>query len=57
MNKNVGKFLLAGVKFISKFHLKKTEVTYSACGPFMKQRERIKKFRSFRSFEASIQVI
>ena len=30
---------------MAELHLKKPEFTYSACGPFTKNRERIKKFR------------
>ena len=30
---------------MSKLHLKVPEFTYSACGPFVKHRERIQKFR------------
>ena len=45
MNEIVNKFLLAGDKFIPKMHLKQTEFTYSACGPFTKTKERIQKFR------------
>ena len=32
-------------KFMPELHLKQPEVTYSACGPFTKHRERIQKFR------------
>ena len=41
MNEIVNKFLLAGDKFIPKMHLKQTRFTYSACGPFTKNKERI----------------
>ena len=41
MNAIVDKFLLAGDTFILEMHLKKTEFTYNACGPFTKDRERI----------------
>ena len=44
MNKIVNKFLLAGVKFMPEMHLKQPGFTYSACGPFTKNKERIKKF-------------
>ena len=30
---------------MAELHLKKPEFTYSACGPFTKNRERIKKIR------------
>ena len=45
MNKFVSKFLLTADKFIPELHLKQPGFTYSACGPFSKHRERIKKFR------------
>ena len=37
MNKIVNNFLLAGDKFISEMHLRQSEFTYSACGPFKKK--------------------
>ena len=43
--KEIGnRFLLAGDKFMPEIHLKQLGFTYSACGPFTKNRERIKKF-------------
>ena len=45
MNKIIKKFLFAGDKFMSEFHLKQLGFTYSACGLFTKHRERIKKIR------------
>ena len=45
MNEIVNKFLLAGYKFMIKMHLKQPEFTYSACGPFTKNKERIKNFK------------
>ena len=44
MNEIVNKFLLAGDKFMSEMHLKQPGFTYSACGPFTKNKERIEKF-------------
>ena len=44
MNEIVNKFLLAGDKFMPEMHLKQRGFTYSACGPFTKTKERIKKF-------------
>ena len=41
----VNKLLSAGDKFMSKLNLRQPGFTYSACGPFTKHRERIKKFR------------
>ena len=47
MNKSlqVSKFLLAGDKFTPEMHLRQPRFAYSACGPFTKQKERIKKFK------------
>ena len=45
MNKILNKFLLAGDKFMPKMHLKQPRFTYSACGPFTKNKERIQKFK------------
>ena len=45
MNEIVNNFLLAGEKFLSEMHLKQPEFTYSGCGPFTKNKERIKKFK------------
>ena len=44
MNEIVNKFLLAGDKFMPELHLKQPGFTYSACGPFTKNEERIEKF-------------
>ena len=44
MNQIVNKFLLAGDKFMPKMHLRQPGFTYSACGPFTKNKQRIKKF-------------
>ena len=44
MNKILNKFLLTGDKFMPEIHLRQTEFTYSACGPFTKNKQRIKKF-------------
>ena len=45
MNEIVNKFLLAGDKFMPEMHLKQPKFTYSACGPFTKNKERNKKFK------------
>ena len=45
MKEIVNEFLLAGDKFMPKMHLKQTGFTYSACGPFTKNKERIQKFK------------
>ena len=44
MNKIVNKFSLAGDKFLHEMHLKQPGFTYSAYGPFTKNKERIQKF-------------
>ena len=44
MNEIVNNFLLVGDKFMPEIHLKQPGFAYSACGPFTKTKERIKKF-------------
>ena len=44
MKEIVNMFLLAGYKFMPEMHLKQRGFTYSACGPFTKNKERIEKF-------------
>ena len=41
MNQIVIKFLLVGDKFMPEMHLRQPGFTYSACGPFTKNKERI----------------
>ena len=45
MNEIVNKFLLAGDTFMHEVHLKQPGFTYSACGAFTKNKERIQKFK------------
>ena len=45
MNEIVNRFLLAGGNFMPEMHLKQPGFNYSACGPFTKNKERIKKFK------------
>ena len=45
MNEIVNKFLLVGDKCMLEMHLRHPGFTYSACGPFTKNKERIKKFK------------
>ena len=45
INEIVNKFLLPGDKFMRELLLKQQGFTYSACGPFTKNKERIKKFK------------
>ena len=45
MNERVNEFLLASDKFMPEMHLKQPGFTYSAFGPFTKNKERIQKFK------------
>ena len=45
MNEIVNTFLLPGDKFMPEIHLKQLGFTYSACRPFIKNKERIQKFK------------
>ena len=45
MNEIVHEFLLAGDKFMPEMHLKQPLFTYSAFGPFTKNKEKIQKFK------------
>ena len=42
---NFNKVLLAGDKFMPEIHLTQPGFTYSACGTFTKNKERIKKIK------------
>ena len=44
MNEIINKFLLAVDKFMSEMHLRQPGFTYSACGSFTKNKERIENF-------------
>ena len=44
MNEIVNKFSLVGDKFMPEMHLKQPSFTYSAWGPFTKNKKRIEKF-------------
>ena len=44
MNEIIKIFLLVGDKFMPEMHLRQPGFTYSACGPFTKNKERIQKF-------------
>ena len=44
MNEIIDKFLLGGDKFMPEMRLKQPNFTYSACGPFTKNKEKIEKF-------------
>ena len=41
MNEKINKFLLTGDKFMPEIHLRQPGFTYSACGSFTKNKERI----------------
>ena len=43
MNQIVNIFLLGGDKFMPEMHLIQSGFTYSACGPFTKNKQRIQK--------------
>ena len=45
MNEIVNTSLLIGDKFMPEMYLKQPGFTYSACGPFTKNKERIQKFK------------
>ena len=45
MNKILIMFLFAQDKFMPEMHLKQPRFTYSACGSFTKDKERIQKFK------------
>ena len=55
MNEIVNKFLLASDKFMPEMHLKDTGFTYSACGPFTKNKERIEKNYANRKYKFYLQ--
>ena len=45
MNEILDKFLLAGNEIMLEMHLIQLVFTYSACGPFTKNKERVEKFK------------
>ena len=45
MNNVIYKFLLVGDKCMPEMHLRQPQFVYSACEPFTRQKERIKKFK------------
>ena len=44
MNEIINKFLLIGDTFMPEMHLKQPGFTYSVCGTFTKNKEKIEKF-------------
>ena len=55
MNKIVNKLLLVGDNFMLEMHLKQPVFTYSACGPFTKNKERIEKLKKNRRYKLYLQ--
>ena len=49
MKKIVNKFLLTGNKYMPEMYLKQPGFTYSACGPFNKNKETTEKFIQTRN--------
>ena len=45
MNDIINKFLLPGDKFMPEMHLRQPGFTYSACGQFTKNKERVQRFK------------
>ena len=43
MNEIINKFLLVSDKFMPEMHLRQPGFTYSVCGPFTKNKERIER--------------
>ena len=52
MNEIVNKFLLAGDRFMPEMHLKQPRFTYSGCGRFTKNKERIQKILKKQDIQA-----
>ena len=49
MNEIVNTFLLAGEKIVPEMHVKQSVLTYSACGPFTKNKKKIDKIMQSRN--------
>ena len=47
----MNKFLPVSDKFMPEMHLKQAGFTYSTCGPFTKNKERIEKFIQKRNLD------
>ena len=45
MNNVINKFLVVGDKFMPEMHLRQPQFVYSTCGPFTRDKERIKEFK------------
>ena len=48
MNEIVNNFLLVGDKFMPEMHLKQPSFTYSACGPFTKNKQKIEVYANWK---------
>ena len=44
MNEIINKYILTGDKFIPEIHFKQPRFTYSACGLFSKNKQRVQRF-------------
>ena len=55
MNEIVNQFLLAGDTFMPEMHLKEPTFTYSVCGPFTENKERIQKFKKIGGYKLYLQ--
>ena len=45
MNEIVNKFIFSGDKFMPEMHFRQHGLTYSACGSFTQNKERIREFK------------
>ena len=45
MNEIVDKFILAGDDVMTEMHFRQPGLTYSACGPFTKNKKRMRNFK------------
>ena len=57
INEIVNTFLLAGHKFMPEMHLKQPGFTYSACGPFTKNKERSYKIQDIQAIFTKMNLI
>ena len=57
MNEIISKILLAGDRFMPKMHLRQPGFTYSAFGPFSKNKESTQKFKETGDLRYSYQNI
>ena len=57
MNETINKFVLAGETFMPQMHLKQPGFTYSAYGPFTKNKEKTKKLKEIGDISTKINLI